>query len=400
MTRKLILISANSSWNIFNCRAGLIQGLSEAGYEVLAAASPDEYYGELAQLGCRSVALPMDSNGKSPVRDCLLFLRYLRLLRRLRPAALLGYTIKPNIYGSLAAHLLGIPVINNITGLGTAFIEQTWLTRLVRFLYARSLSLSKTVFFQNADDRDLFVHLRLVRSERAALVPGDGVDLDKFRPQAVSRQNGQSSPPVFLFVGRVIRDKGVAEYAEAARLVKQRFPEARFQILGFLETANRGAIPRSELDAWVKEGIIEYLGSTDDVRPAIADASCVVLPSYREGTPRVLLEAAAMGKPLIATDVPGCRDAVSNGVNGFLCAPRDYNDLAGKLIAFLSLDPAAKEQMGSASRMKVERAYDERIVINRYLAAIETATSGLDAPASGTDGISRRAVAGARGRLG
>ena len=315
-------------------------------------------------------------------------------------AALLGYTIKPNIYGSLAAHLLGIPVINNITGLGTAFIEQTWLTRLVRFLYARSLSLSKTVFFQNADDRDLFVHLRLVRSERAALVPGDGVDLDKFRPQAVSRQNGQSSPPVFLFVGRVIRDKGVAEYAEAARLVKQRFPEARFQILGFLETANRSAIPRSELDAWVKEGIIEYLGSTDDVRPAIADASCVVLPSYREGTPRVLLEAAAMGKPLIATDVPGCRDAVIDGVNGFLCAPRDYSDLAGKLIAFLSLDPAAKEQMGSASRMKVEREYDERIVINRYLAAIETATSGLDAPASGTDGISRRAVAGARGRLG
>ena len=150
----------------------------------------------------------------------------------------------------------------------------------------------------------------------------------------------------------------------------------------------------------MKEGIIEYLGSTDDVRPAIADASCVVLPSYREGTPRVLLEAAAMGKPLIATDVPGCRDAVIDGVNGFLCAPRDYSDLAGKLIAFLSLDPAAKEQMGSASRMKVEREYDERIVINRYLAAIETATSGLDAPASGTDGISRRAVAGARGRLG
>ena len=267
MTRKLILISANSSWNIFNFRSGLIQGLSEAGYEVLAAASPDEYSGELAQLGCRSVALPMDSNGQSPVRDCLLFLRYLRLLRRLRPDALLGYTIKPNIYGSLAAHLLGIPVINNVSGLGTAFIEQTWLTRLVRFLYARSLSLSKTVFFQNADDRDLFVRLRLVRSERAALVPGSGVDLDKFRPQTVSQQNGQSSPPVFLFVGRVIRDKGVTEYAEAARLVKPRFPEARFRILGFLETANRGAIPRSELDAWVKEGIIEYLGSTDDVRP-------------------------------------------------------------------------------------------------------------------------------------
>ncbi len=383
MTRKLIVISANSAWNIYNFRSGLIQALSGDGYEVLAAAPLDEHSGELAQLGSPCIPLSMDTNGQSPVRDFFLFIRYLRLLRRLRPDAFLGYTIKPNIYGSLAAHLLGIPVINNVSGLGTAFIQETWLTKLVRFLYARALGLSKTVFFQNTDDRDLFIRLRLVRPERSALIPGSGVDLTKFRPQTVSQQNGWAAPTVFLFIARLIRDKGVTEYAEAARSVKRQFPEARFQVLGFLETANRGAIPRSELDGWVQEGIIEYLGSTGDVRPAIAEASCVVLPSYREGTPRVLLEAAAMGKPLIATDVPGCRNAVSDGVNGFLCAPRDHKDLAGKLIAFLSLEPEARMQMGMASRIKVEREYDERIVVNRYLAAIRYATRGVGAPLSG-----------------
>jgi glycosyltransferase involved in cell wall biosynthesis len=384
MAQKLIVISANSSWNIYNYRAGLIRGLGEAGYKVLAVAPPDRYSSRLDQLGCRYIPLPMDANGQSPARDSLLFLRYLRLLRRLRPDVFLGYTIKPNIFGSLAAHLLGIPVINNVSGLGSVFVGETWTTKLARFLYSRAFSLSKTVFFQNADDRDLFINMRLVRPQRSALVPGSGVDLAKFHPRTASKQGAQSSVPVFLLIGRLIWDKGVSEFAEAARLVKQQLPEARFQILGFLEAASRDAIPRSQMDAWVNEGLIEYLGNTDDVRPAIAEASCVVLPSaYREGTPRVLLEAGAMGKPLIATDMPGCRDAVSDGINGFLCAPRNHKDLARKLIAFLSLEPAAREQMGSASRMKVEREYDERIVVSRYLAAIENATGSLDPHAHG-----------------
>ncbi len=346
----------------------------------MAAAPADDYSSRLGELGCRYISLPVDNKGSSPIQDALLFLRYLNLFWRLRPDVFLGYTIKPNVYGSLAAHLFGIPVINNVSGLGTAFIRETWLTRVVKLLYRVALRSSRTVFFQNQDDRDLFLRLGLVRREAAALLPGSGINLDKFRPAAQAAPASQT----FLLIGRLIWDKGVREYVEAARLVKRRFPEARFQVLGFLDVENRSAISRSQMNAWVEEGLVEYLGTADDVRPAIAAASCVVLPSYREGTPRTLLEAAAMGKPIIATDVPGCRNVVDDGVNGFLCAVRDHEDLAGKLAAFLSLDEAQKMQMGLASRVKVEAEFDERIVMSRYLGAIESAIRPRDASAGKT----------------
>ena len=365
------MISINSSWNVYNFRGGLIHGLRQRGYEVVAAAPLDDYSDRLATLGCRHIALPMDSNGSSPFRDGLLFLRYLRLLRRERPDAFLGYTIKPNIYGSLAAHLLGIPVINNVSGLGTAFIRDTWLTRLVKSLYRRAFRSSRTVFFQNTEDRDLFVASGLTAAGRAALVPGSGVDLEKFQPQPPSARPGASASPCFLLVARMLWDKGVGEYVEAARLVKKRFPGARFQLLGFINAGNPVAITRAEMDAWVREGVVEYLGTTDDVRGFIARADCVVLPSYREGTPRTLLEAAAMARPLITTDAPGCRNVVDDGVNGFLCAVRDASDLAAKLIAFASLDPDRRSEMGRASRLKAEAEFDERIIVDRYLAALD-----------------------------
>lgn len=374
------MISVNASWNIYNFRSGLVQSLDRNGYDVVAAAPADDYSSRLGELGCRYISLPVDNKGSSPIQDALLFLRYLNLFWRLRPDVFLGYTIKPNVYGSLAAHLFGIPVINNVSGLGTAFIRETWLTRVVKLLYRVALRSSRTVFFQNQDDRDLFLRLGLVRREAAALLPGSGINLDKFRPAAQAAPASQT----FLLIGRLIWDKGVREYVEAARLVKRRFPEARFQVLGFLDVENRSAISRSQMNAWVEEGLVEYLGTADDVRPAIAAASCVVLPSYREGTPRTLLEAAAMGKPIIATDVPGCRNVVDDGVNGFLCAVRDHEDLAGKLAAFLSLDEAQKMQMGLASRVKVEAEFDERIVMSRYLGAIESAIRPRDASAGKT----------------
>jgi glycosyltransferase involved in cell wall biosynthesis len=378
MLRMRVLISINSCWNIYNFRAGLIRELVRNGYEVVAAAPPDDYSSRLEQLGCRYLALPMDGNGQSPIQDILLFFRYLRLLRKVRPDVFLGYTIKPNIFGSVAAHLLGIPVINNIPGLGVAFARETWLTKLVKLLYSFALGPSKTVFFQNAESRDLFIRLKLVRTQQALLLPGSGVDLQKFKPQKNTPQPGGPAETVFLLLGRLFWDKGVGEYVEAARLVKQCFPEARFQILGFLDGAARGAISRSQMDAWVKEGIVEYLGSAEDVRPAIAAANCAVLPSrYPEGTPRALLEAAAMARPIVTTDMPGCRATVDDGVSGFLCMPRNAEDLAEKLIAFLCLAPEARERMGAASRIKAERKYDERIVVRRYVAAIEQAAGGL-----------------------
>ena len=372
MPRKRIVISINASWNIYNFRAGLVRSLVQSGYEVIAAAPRDDFSERLLRLGCRHFELPMDNKGTSPFRDGILFLRYYRLLRRLRPDAFLGYTIKPNVYGSIAAHLLGIPVLNNVSGLGTVFVRETWLTKIAKMLYRMALRPSQTVFFQNEEDRDLFISRGLVRGERTALLPGSGIDLDKFSPQPPPPDGNHSGSLIFLLVARLIWEKGIGEYVEAARIVKREFPDARFQILGFLDVENRSAISRSQVQTWAGEGVIEYLGVADDVRPMLAAASCVVLPSYYpEGTPRTLLEAAAMGRPIITTDTPGCRNVVDDGVNGYLCAARDHNDLAAKMIAFLALDFARQEQMGSASRIKAETDYDEQIVVDRYLAALD-----------------------------
>jgi glycosyltransferase involved in cell wall biosynthesis len=368
--RRKVMISINTSWNIVNFRAGLVQVLVERGYEVIAASPHDGYAERLEGLGCRHVPLAMDNKGTSPLKDAGLFLRYLRLLRRERPDIYLGWTIKPNIYGSLAARALGIPAINNVSGLGTAFIRDSWLTRVVKMLYRAALDRSACVFFQNGDDRGLFVDLGVVRAEQTQLLPGSGIDLARFsatRPAHRTRQEG----PVFLLVARLLWDKGVGEYVEAARLVKAQAPQALFRLLGFLDVENRTAVLRAEVEGWVREGLIDYLGADDDVRAHIADADCVVLPSYREGTPRSLLEAAAMARPLIATDVPGCREVVEDCVNGWLCKVKDAGDLAERMLRFAAAPAEQRLEMGRRSRLKAEREFDEKIVLEAYLAAID-----------------------------
>lgn len=364
-----ILISLNSSWYIYNMRAGLLRALIDGGFDVIAAAPLDGHESKLEAMGCRLIALSVDNKGTNPLRDSILCLRYLRLFRRESPDVFLGYGIKPNVYGSLAAHLLGIPVINNISGLGTTFIRDTWLTPIAKALYWLALRSSTTVFFQNQDDRDLFVILKLVRPEQTALLPGSGINLEEFRPlPAVSYE---PKAPRFLLIARLLWDKGVGEFVDAARIVKTAFPEAQFQLLGSLGVENRTAISKTTVTEWVEEGVVEYLGATDNVKPHIAASNCVVLPSYREGTPRTLLEAAAMGKPLIATDVPGCREVVDHGRNGFLCEVRNPEDLAQKLLEFMNSSDKERAQMGQESRAKVERQFDETIVIARYLETIE-----------------------------
>ena len=367
-----IVISINTSWNIFNFRAGLVRALVAAGYDVVAVAPTDAWSDRLAELGCRFVPLRMDNKGTSPVRDLALLLRYRELLAAERPVAFLGYTIKPNVFGSLAAHSLSIPTINNVSGLGTAFIRRSWLTTVVKFLYRSALGRAARVFFQNHDDRDLFVTEKLVPAAITDVLPGSGVDLIRFAPAPLP---AASTGPVFLLIGRLLGDKGVNEYVEAARSLRQAHPGARFQLLGYLDVENSTAIPRQTVESWVKQGTIEYLGDTNDVRPFIAAADCVVLPSYREGTPRTLLEAAAMARPLVATDVPGCRDVVDAGRNGFLCTPRDVASLAAAMEQVIALTPEQRSGMGAKSRHLAETRYDENIVIARYLEAIAAITA-------------------------
>lgn len=364
-----ILISLNAAWNLVNFRAGLIRALVAQGYEVVTVAPPDEYAPRLEKLGCRYVPLPMDNKGKHPGRDMLLLWRFYRLLRHERPDVFLGYTVKPNVYGSLAAHALKIPVINNIAGLGAVFIKDGWLSRLVRLLYRLALARSRRVFFQNDDDRRTLVEAGLVRSVQADRVPGSGIDLQGFSQVPPLPQNGRRFR--FLLIARMLWDKGVGEYVAAARLMRERFPDAEFCLLGFLDVQSPAAISREQMEAWVVEGAVVYFGATDDVRPHIAAADCIVLPSYyREGVPRSLLEAAAMGRPIVTANAVGCREVVEDGINGFLCQPRDAADLAEKLERMITLSPEARAEMGRRGRAKMEREFDEQIVIDRYLAII------------------------------
>jgi glycosyltransferase involved in cell wall biosynthesis len=367
---RTIVLSINTSWNLVNFRSNLIARLQREGFAVVALSPLDEHSAALIAMGVRHIAIAIDSKGLSPLRDLMLAYRYWRIMKTVRPVAFLGWTIKPNVYGSLAAHALGIPVINNISGLGTAFIKLGPITRVVQRLYRTALTRSATVFFQNRHDRDLFVTQRLVTLARTVLLPGSGIDLAQFVPQPLE----EAPAPVFLMVARLLRDKGVVEFADAARIVRQTRPDVTFELLGFLDVQNRTAIDREMVEGWQREGILHYLGEAADVRPHLSRATAVVLPSYREGMPRSLLEAAAMGRPLIATDVPGCTEIARAGENAFLCAARDARSLADAMLALLDLDPDARAAMGRRSRELAEREFDVSVVEARYLAAITRAT--------------------------
>ncbi|NTV09208.1 MAG: glycosyltransferase family 4 protein [Zoogloea sp.] len=369
-----VVIALNTAWNLVNFRAGLIRALVRNGYEVVAVAPPDEYVPALKALGCRYLPLEMDNKGTHPGRDLMLLWRFYRLLRRERPDAYLGYTVKPNVYGSLAAHALGIPVVNNIAGLGAVFIKDSWLTRLVRGLYRLALARSARVFFQNRDDRELFIERQLVRPEVVDLLPGSGVDLMHFSCAPLPSKGHCFR---FLLVARMLWDKGVGEYVEAARQLRKRWPHLEFCLLGFLDVKNPAAISRTQMDQWVAEGVIKYLGVSDDVRLEISSADCVVLPSfYREGVPRTLLEAAALGRPIITTDTVGCREVVEDGVNGYLCCSRDAESLAEKMERVLKLDADEIAEMGRRGREKAEREFDERIVIGKYVDVLKGLVPG------------------------
>lgn len=370
-----IALVANTSWYLFNFRLNLMRALEAAGHRVVAIAPPDGYVDRIAAAGFRHLPVRLSGSGVNPLREAASVLALGRALRRSGAELVLGYTPKGNIYSGLAGIALGIPVIPNVSGLGRVFIRRTMLTTLVRALYRPVLRRAPSVFFQNEDDLGVFVRSGMVEAAKARRIPGSGVDLDHFRPAA---QDAVSVPdaPVFLLAGRLLWDKGVGEFVEAARALRVSHPHARFRLLGFVDADNPAAIARETVQDWVAEGIVEYLGATDDVRTHLAQADCVVLPSYREGVPRTLLEAAAMERPIIATDAPGCRDALEDGVTGFLCRPRDARDLADRMRRMLSLSPEARARMGARGREKMIAQFDERIVIGQVLAAVAEVQGG------------------------
>lgn len=356
-----VLISANAFWNIAHFRARLIEALVAEGYAVsIACPQPDRHWA--VTKGVEAFEIRMDRSGLSPLRDGTTLINYLRLFVDHRPKFFLGFTAKPNIYGSIAARLVGAMALPNVSGLGTAFINPGPLSAILGMLYRAAFRKCPVVFFQNPDDRDLFVERNIVRPEQAQLLPGSGVDLHHFTPQPV-----RDGPIRFLFVGRLLGDKGVREFVEAARLLKTDHPDWSFQLLGPLDPGNRSGILQPELDSWVAQNVVDYLGETSDVRSWLAEATAVVLPSYREGLPRSLLEGASAARPLIASDVPGNRQVVKHGVNGLLCAARDCHSLADAMRTLAQLDPADRAAMGGAGRKMIEEGYREDGVVRAYL---------------------------------
>jgi glycosyltransferase involved in cell wall biosynthesis len=361
-----IAIVLNTSWNIFNFRMNFVQTLLDAGHEIHTIAPHDDYTKHIIAAGCHHHNLRMDSRGANPIKDSGLILELLMIYRKVKPDVILHYTIKPNIYGTLAASMLGIPVINNVCGLGTVFLKDNFVSSVAMFLYRLSFRFAQKVFFQNQDDLQLFIDRKLVNPQAADLIPGSGIDLQKFRPVEYRRNDKFT----FLLVSRLITDKGVMEYIDAVKKLRQSGIEAKFQILGAMDPRHKRGIKTETIKGWINEGLVDYLGTTDDVRPFISNADCVVLPSYREGTPRTLLEAASSSKPIIATDVPGCNHVVKDNYNGLLCRLKDADDLAAKMRQMLAFPDEKLKFLGENGRQKMEREYSDSLVINKYLAAL------------------------------
>ncbi|MFN3144904.1 MAG: glycosyltransferase family 4 protein [Paracoccaceae bacterium] len=365
-----IVMTVNTSWNVYNFRRGLVSALIAKGYHVTVLAPDDHTTEKLSLLGCDTRHLEMNAKGLSVVGEAALLRSMRRHLKDLRPDAVLGFTIKNNLYGALAARTLDIPFIPTVTGLGTAFLSGSTLQGIAQTLYRLAFRRCPAVIFQNAADRDLFLERGLVRPHQVAMSPGSGVDLDHFAPRPAPEVRERT---VFLFIGRMLADKGVRELIEAARHIRARHPDCEFRFLGPMGKDNRSAIPDAEVRGWIDEGTITYLGPADDVRPHIADADCVVLPSYREGSPRTLIEAAAMARPVITTDVPGCRDVVDPGKSALLCPVRDWVALAAAIEFFFSLPLDRQRAMGIAGRSLMQQSFDQRFVIKRYCDALDDA---------------------------
>ncbi|MBE1290334.1 MAG: glycosyltransferase [Rhodobacteraceae bacterium] len=373
-----VLLTGNTTFKLANFRESLIRRLLADGHRVTVVAPPDEYVMKIQALGCDFVPLQMDRNGASPISEARLLLSIFMVIRRTKPDVVFSYTIKNNIYSGIACRGLGIPFVPNVTGLGPVFNARGLLNRTVRALYGVAFGKARAVFFQNSSDIMLFTGSRLVSKDRARLLPGSGVDLNRFAASPLP-ESGEGIR--FLLVARLLWDKGVGVYADASRKVRETFPQVRFQLLGPLDPDSESGISGAQVDEWSREGMVDYLGTTHDVLPFLQAAHCVVLPSYyREGTPRSLLEAGAVGRPIITTDMPGCRDVIINGETGFLVAPRDADQLAEACESFLKLSPKAQAEMGVASRRHIAQSYDEEIVIDAYLGILKD-LSGQSQPA-------------------
>lgn len=360
----IILVITNSVGGLHSFRKEVIESIVDSGYEVyISIPDDDERVKYFVLMGCHIIKTEFNRRGKNPFADFKLMLRYWKIIKQLHPNAVLSYTIKPNVYGGMACRLTRTPQIANVTGLGYAIENGGLLQKLTVALYRIGIGKAKSVFFQNAKNRDTCIKYGIADGT-SKLLPGSGVNLQYHIYQEYPADEGKIR---FLFIGRLLKDKGIEEYFEVAKIIRTKYPNTEFQVLGQLEGPYQDEL--NELD---EAGIIDYLGATIDVRPFLGAVECTILPSYHEGMSNVNLESAANGRPVITTDVPGCRETVDDGVTGYLVDAKSVHSLINAVERFISLTWEQKKLMGKEGRNKVEGSFDRRIVVEAYLEEISS----------------------------
>jgi glycosyltransferase involved in cell wall biosynthesis len=375
-----IAIVSNTAWYLFNFRLNLLKAIKNDGHNLILVIPDDKYSQKLREMGFKTANIYMKGSSVNPIKEIFSILNIYSIFLKNNVDLVLSFTPKANIYSAINAIIFKIPFIPGVSGLGRVFIKRNIITKIVLLLYKLTFNKSLKVFFENLDDEKLFIANKLISENKAIHVPGTGVDLNYFKPNEIDycdnltdcRASLYNQNTSFLLMARILWDKGIGEYVSAAKLINNKFPNVKFKILGFLDVSNPSAISRDIFNKWIGEGNIVFLGQTDDVRPHISESDCVVLPSYREGLPRTLIEAASMAKPIITTNVPGCKDTLINGLTGFLCEPANVDDLANKINSFLLLSNEERLHMGSRGRQFIQENFDESIVIKKYLNIINS----------------------------
>ncbi len=361
--KKKVLFLVNHEIVIYNFRKELVEKLLDAGYEVYISSPNGEKINELVSLGCIHIDTNISRHGKNPVDDIKLTYIYVEMIKKIKPLIVLTYTIKPNIYGGIASVLTKTPYVANITGLGTALEKKGFLQKITKLLYKFSFIKIKKVYFQNEENKIFFEENKL--SSNNYLLPGSGVNLNQFKPLQYSYQDGDIH---FVFISRIMKEKGIELYLEAARKLKEKYPWTHYHICGFCEE-NYEEI----LESMQRNGIIKYHGMIKDIRTVLRNTHCTVHPSnYPEGLSNALLESAAAARPIITTNRSGCRELVDHGINGYLVEPENVKDLIEKMDRFINLDIDIRREMGKQSRKKVEKNYDRKIVVEEYMETISS----------------------------
>ncbi len=383
----LVVFSGNTSWSMYKFRLAVMKDLQRRGFDVVVVAPFDEFTQKLRDenIEVHDVAT-MKRSGINPMQDFQLYQDYLNIYKALRPNIIFHYTIKPNIYGTFAAKKLKIPSVSIVTGLGYTFIHKTIISAIVVKMYAVTLRKACQVWFLNNDDRHIFESKKIVSKNKMLVINGEGIDTEtyNFEPIDVTTRS-------FIIVARLLYDKGINEYYKAAKKLKAIYPEVQFKILGYLNVDNPMAINKTQIDEWVNSGVIDYLGSTPDVRPYLINSTCVVLPSYREGISVTLMEGASMGRPLIASNISGCKELIDDGESGFLCKVKDANDLADKMELVIKMDNERLREMSKKGRAKILKQFDVNYLYPIYVNAINK-FAVKDSLPKGTAKIAKKAV--------